>query len=153
MTEEEKIVQQSQRQERKHNFELMKSFLQSIRDDARKYVEAFKDKYYVPEYVVRDCGIYTYSREPHINYDFDFNISYALSFRFNSNIALTIDGDVRYMLCVKMVMNEDEEDPLSGCIYLHYGSFEKYIDAMKQACDACYKKYVELHENMKNRFF
>lgn len=153
MTEEEQIVQQAQRKEREHTFMLMQDSLESIRNDARKYVEEWKDKYCVPKYVIRDYGTYIYTSEPHIDYDFDFKISHTLEFKFTSHISLHTNGDVCYMLSVKMMMNDDEEDPLSGCIDLHMGSFEKYVDAIKQSCDMCYKKYVELHENLKNRFF
>ena len=153
MTEQEKIVQEAQRKEREHTFFLMQDSLEGIRNDARKYVEEFVNKYCVPKYVVRDDGTYTYVTEPHINYDFDFQISHTLEFSFTSHISLLTNGDIRYMLTVKMLMNDDEEDPLSGCIDLHMGSFEKYVDAIKQACDMCYKKYVELHEHLKNRFF
>lgn len=153
MTEEEKIVQEAQRKEREHIFELMESSLVSIRDDARKYVEEFKDKYCVPKYVVYDDCIYAYAYEPRVNYDFAFKISHTLEFKFTSHISLLTDGDVRYMLSVKMLMNDDEEDPLSGCIDLSFGSLEKYIGAIKHACDTCYKKYIELHKNLKNRFF
>lgn len=153
MTEQEKIVQEAQRREREHTFELMESSLVSIRDDARKYVEEWKDKYCVPKYVVRDDGIYAYAYEPYINYDFDFKISHTLEFVITSHITLHTNGEVRYMVTAKMLMNDDDADPLSGTIDLHYGSFEKYVDAIKQACDMCYKKYVELHEHLKNRFF
>lgn len=153
MTKEEKIVQEAQKEERIHTFLLMKPSLESIRDDAREYVEKFANKYCVPKYVVHDYGTYEYTYEPHTDYDFDFKISETLKFVFTSHISLRTTGDVCYMISVKMLMNDDEEDPLSGCVDLHFGSLEKYIDAMKQACDKCYKKYVELHEHFKNRFF
>lgn len=153
MTEEEKIVQEAQKKEREHTFFLMRDSLEGIRNDARKYVEEFVNKYCVPKYVIRDYGTYSYAAEPRVDYDFDFKISHTLEFKFNSHIALRTNGDVTYILSVKMLMNDDEEDPLSGCIDLHCGSFEKYVDAIKQACDMCYKKYIELHEHLKNRFF
>lgn len=153
MTEDEKIVQEAQRKEREHIFELMESTLVSIRDDARKYVEEFRDKYCVPKYAVYDDCTYAYAYEPRVNYDFAFKISYTLEFTFTSHISLRTNNDVCYIVSVRMLVNDDEEDPLSGCIFLKFGSYEKYVDAIKQACDMCCKKYLELHENTKDRFF
>ena len=152
MTDEQE-VEQAKTQARQATFKTMFPVLTDIRAEAYNYVKDYVQPIRVPYYNVKSYQDYDYSDEPQLNFDFQFVISGNLLFDIDSYIRLNKDEDVVYMVNVTMKFNKDEGLDLGGSIMIHTGDIKNYVSSIKDACDLCLKKYVELHEHFKDSFF
>ena len=152
MTDEEE-VKIAQMQARQTTFRTMLPILTNIRAEARKYVQEYVDSKHVPYYNVLSYQAYDYITEPQLEYDFQFVISGNLHFDIVTFIRINKEEDVVYMVNVSMRFNKDEDLHLDGSIMIHTGDIDNYVNSIKDACDLCFKKYLELHEHFKDKFF
>lgn len=152
MTDEQE-VEQAKTQARQATFKTMFPVLTDIRAEAYNYVKDYVQRKRVPYYNVKSYQVYDYTDEPQMEYDFQFVISGHLHFDIASFIRLNKDEDVFYMVSVTMKFNKDEGLDLGGSIMIHTGDINHYVNSIKDACDLCFKKYLELHEHFKDTFF
>ena len=152
MTDEEE-VKKAQIQARQATFKTMFPILTDIRAEAYNYVKDYIQRKRVPYYNVKSYQVLDYIDEPQINFVFQFVISGNLVFDIDSYIRLNSNEDVVYMVNVTMKFNKDEGLDLGGSIMIHTGDINNYVNSIKDACDTCFKKYLELHEHFKDSFF
>jgi hypothetical protein len=152
MTDEQE-VKQAQTEARQATFKTMFPVLTDIRAEAFNYVKDYVERKHVPYYNVLSYKVYDYTDEPQIEYDFQFVISGNLHFDIASFIRLNKDEDVVYMVCVNMNFNKGKDLDFDGNIMIHTGDVSNYVNSIKDACDSCFKKYLELHEHFKDTFF
>ena len=152
MTDEEE-VKKAQIQARQATFKTMFPILTDIRAEAYNYVKDYIQRKRVPYYNVKSYQVLDYIDEPQINFVFQFVISSNLVFDIDSYIRLNSNEDVVYMVNVTMKFNKDEGLDLGGSVMIHTGDINNYVNSIKDACDTCFKKYLELHEHFKDSFF
>ena len=152
MTDEEE-VKKAQIQARQATFKTMFPILTDIRAEAYNYVKDYIQRKRVPYYNVKSYQVLDYIDEPQINFVFQFVISGNLVFDIDSYIRLNSNEDVVYMVNVTMKFNKDEGLDLGGSVMIHTGDINNYVNSIKDACDTCFKKYLELHEHFKDSFF
>ena len=152
MTDEEE-VEYAKTQARIATFRTMFPILTDIRAEAYNYVKDYVQRKRVPYYNVESYRTEDYLDEPQMEYVFQFVISGSLCFDINSYIRLNSNEDVIYMVNVTMKFDKDEDLDLGGSVMIHTGDINNYVSSIKDACDICFKKYLELHEHFKDTFF
>ena len=152
MTDEQE-VEFARTEARRATFRTMFPILTDIRAEAYNYVKDYVQRKRVPYYNVKSYRTEDYLDEPQMEYVFQFVISGHLVFDIDSYIRLNSNEDVVYMVNVTMKFNKDEGLDLGGSIMIHTGDIKNYVSSIKDACDTCFKKYLELHEHFKDSFF
>ena len=152
MTDKEE-VEYARTQARIATFRTMFPILTDIRAEAYNYVKDYVQRKRVPYYNVKSYRTEDYLDEPQMEYVFQFVISSSLCFDINSYIRLNSNENVVYMVNVTMKFDKDEDLDLGGSVMIHAGDINNYVSSIKDACDICFKKYLELHEHFKDTFF
>lgn len=152
MTDKEE-VEYTRAEARRATFRTMFPILMDIRAEAYNYVKDYVQRKRVPYYNVKSYRTDDYLDEPQMEYVFQFVISGNLYFDIDSYIMLNENEDVVYTVNVTMKFNKDEGLDLGGSIMIHMGDIKNYVNSIKDACDLCFKKYIELHEHFKDSFF
>lgn len=155
MTEEERTVRDAQERQRRNTFLIMRDTLASIRQDAIDCAEEFRKKYKIlPSTFIQQTDENEYSFLPHLDYNVTFHVSSVLEFRIDTKIEIAENNDVYYVVSVYLnFLDEYYTDALSGNIFIQMDNVEGYVKSVKQAFEMCYKKYIELHEHIKDCFF